>query len=78
MKYSEIADISESADAAARAKQRDKIVQRLEQMNRRRIELIARQVQRELRRYFSAPEMERFDLEHQLDRLGCTPPSGRK
>jgi hypothetical protein len=78
MKYSEIAGIAESTDAATRAKQRDEIVRRIEQMNRRRIELIARQVQREFRRYFSAPEMERFDLEHQLDRLGCTPPSRRK
>ncbi len=69
MRYSEIADIFEAADSDTctapmnRSKSRRKrAADRLQQMNRDRLEMIAQEVERELRRYLVSGEFERHKI----------------
>lgn len=69
MRYSEIADISEAASSRAYAapmdrskSRRKRAADRLEQMDRDRIEMIAQAVERELQRYLVSGEFERHKI----------------
>lgn len=69
MRYSEIISIAEvnASENQLTSEQRRKLrrkraAERLEQMNRDRLEMIAREVDRELRRYLVSGEYERHHL----------------
>lgn len=69
MRYSEIVDISEAADSDTYAapmdrskSRRKRAADRLQQMNRDRLEMIAQEVERELRRYLVSGEFERHKI----------------
>lgn len=69
MRYSEIISITEAESSETRLTRdqqrrlrKKRAAERLEQMNRDRLEMIAREVDRELRRYLVSGEYERHQL----------------
>lgn len=75
MRYSEIIAVAEAkaSENQLTSEQREKVrkkraAERLEQMNRDRLEMIAREVDRELRRYLVSGEYERHQIANIIGR----------
>lgn len=75
MRYMEFAILPEAYDSKIHGikeqrvtgnSQRDDAIRRLKDLNRRRVQLMAIAVERELRRYLSSAEMLRRELERRL------------
>jgi hypothetical protein len=62
VRYYEITNIPEAVDLRSEAIWRDKAKQRIKELNRERLEWIAIAVERELYRYLSPSQWERFQI----------------
>lgn len=70
MKYSEIVQLSESNGTESRSQLKASVIKRLQQLDRKRVEAIAKLAHAELRSQFvCADDLERFELQQLLDEL---------